>query len=76
VVVFFENTEVLALAQEPADNLEGMYMQSVAQKYQGEKLQLQQILKQHGIQSIYTKPENLSVAVANKYLELKSRGLI
>lgn len=76
VVIFFDNTEVSNLAHNHADNLEDMYIQSVAQKYMGEKLQLQQILKQHGIQSIYTRPENLSVAVANKYLELKSRGLI
>jgi hypothetical protein len=35
-----------------------------------------QQLKQFGIISILTKPEHLTVASINKYLELKSRGMI
>ncbi len=33
-------------------------------------------LKKSGIQTILTKPENLSIDTINKYLELKSRGVI
>jgi hypothetical protein len=33
-------------------------------------------LKKHGIQSILTQPENLTMASINKYLELKARGMI
>ena len=33
-------------------------------------------LKQHGICSLLTTPENLSVDVINKYLEMKSRNQI
>ncbi|MCB0819026.1 MAG: DUF58 domain-containing protein [Bacteroidetes bacterium] len=76
VVISFENIEISRLAETSAVNLEEVYAQTIAQKYLGEKLSLFQILRQHGIQSIFTKPENLSVHVANKYLELKARGLI
>jgi hypothetical protein len=31
-------------------------------------------LKQYGIQTILTNPEELSAGVINKYLELKARG--
>jgi hypothetical protein len=34
------------------------------------------ILKQYGIQTILTKPEDLSINTINKYLEMKARGLI
>jgi N-acetylmuramoyl-L-alanine amidase len=35
-----------------------------------------QQLRQYGIQAVLTRPEDLSVNTVNKYLELKSRGLI
>ena len=35
-----------------------------------------QVLKNHGIQYIKTRPEDLSINTINKYLELKARGLI
>jgi len=76
VVVFFENTEIKDFAQEKVKDLEGIYHQTIAQKFIAEKVQMVQILKQYGIQAILTRPEELSVNTINKYLELKSRGLI
>jgi len=76
VVVFFENTEIKAFAQQEVDSIEGIYHQTVAQKYIYEKEQIVAKLKQYGIQAILTKPEDLSLNTVNKYLELKSRGLI
>ncbi len=76
VITFFENEEIASLAEESATSLENIYVQTIARKSISSKLQMVQILRQHGIQSIYTRPEDLSVQVANKYLELKSRGLI
>jgi len=35
-----------------------------------------QKLRQYGIQAILTKPQDLTLNTINKYLELKSRGLI
>lgn len=76
VVVFFENTEITNFAKQGASTLEGVYAQVTAEEYGYNKTQLAQQLKQFGIMSILTKPENLTVATINKYLELKSRGLI
>ncbi len=76
VVVFFKNTEIEEYAEQPALNVEQIYKQTIAQKMLIEKQQMQQILRQYGIQTILTAPEDLSLNSVNKYLELKSRGLI
>ena len=76
VVVFFENTEIKDFASQPVSTLEGIYTQSVAQKFVSDKEQMVQKLKQYGIQSVLTRPEDLSINTINKYLELKARGLI
>jgi uncharacterized protein (DUF58 family) len=76
VVVFFENSEITAQAFRDSKNLEEVYQQTVAQKFVTMKLQLVQLMRLHGIQTVYTRPEELSMNTVNKYLELKSRGLI
>lgn len=76
VVVIFENTEIKNFVAQEVSDTEGIYFQTVARKYLNEKEQMVQILKQYGIQSILTKPEDLSVNTINKYLMLKSRGLL
>lgn len=76
VTIVFENSEIAGLVEDEAQTLEDIYVQSAAQKYLMEKKQVVQKLHQYGIQTIYTKPEELSVNTINKYLELKSRGLI
>ncbi len=76
VVVFFDNTEIKDFASQPVSTLEGIYKQSVAQKFVSDKEQMVQKLKQYGIQSVLTRPEDLSINTINKYLELKARGLI
>lgn len=76
VVVFFENTEIRDFADQPAQNLEDIYRQTVARKYLAEKTAMVTKLRQYGIQAVLTRPENLSMNTINKYLELKARGLI
>lgn len=76
VVIFFENTEITAHASKNVDTLEGIYTQATAENYILTKVQLVQELKQHGIMSVLTTPEELTVSTINKYLELKSRGMI
>ena len=76
VVVFFKNTEVEEYAKQAVTNSEEIYYQTIAQKYITEKTQMVHKLRQYGIQSILTDPEELSINTINKYLELKSRGLI
>ncbi len=76
VVVFFENTEVKEFAKKRVTTTEDIYLQTVAQKFISEKEQMVQKLKQYGVQAVLTSPADLSVNTINKYLELKSRGLI
>ena len=76
VVIFFENTEIRDFVKQKVDTLEGIYHQTIAQKFLSEKAQMVQKLHQYGIQAILTAPEDLSINTINKYLELKSRGLI
>lgn len=76
VVVFFDNTEIRRFTEEEAEQTEDIYLQTIAQNYLTEKATMAQQLKKFGIQAIFTQPEELAVNTINKYLELKSRGLI
>lgn len=76
VVVFFENTEIRTDTSAQVDNLEDVYTQITAEHYTLSKVRIAQQLRQYGIFSMLTKPENLTVNTINKYLELKSRGMI
>jgi uncharacterized protein (DUF58 family) len=76
VVVFFENTELVKYANEDSVDIREIYNRMVASKIIDEKEQIIYKLRLYGIQSIQTTPEKLTVSVLNKYLELKSRGMI
>jgi len=76
LVVFFINTEFDDLLKQKAEDIQSIYYQTIAQKMDLEKTQMQIELKRSGIFSILTKPQHLSVSVINKYLNFKSRGLI
>jgi len=76
VVIFFENTEIIDYTKESVKNVEEIYYQTIAQKFVAEKSKIISELKQYGIQAVFSRPEELSVNSINKYLELKSRGLI
>ncbi len=76
VVVFFENTEIRAQANETVERTADIYRQTVARQFLQEKKEMVYKLRQYGIQAILTKPEDLTLNTINKYLELKSRGLI
>ena len=76
VVIFFENTELKELLETPARTTEEVYLQTVAQKFAFEKKQIVKELGRAGIHAVLTSPQHLTVNTINKYLELKSRGLI
>ena len=76
VVVFFENTEIRKLAQEEVEKTADIYRQTVARQFLQEKKEMVTKLRQYGIQAVLTRPEDLTLNTINKYLELKSRGLI
>lgn len=76
LVVFFENTELRQLTDSAANNVESLYIKTIAEKFAFEKRQIVKELQQHGIFTILTAPQNLTVNTVNKYLELKARQAI
>lgn len=76
MLVFFENKELQELAYRPAKNIREVYQSAVAERMISLKSRIAQELRQNGIQTVLTLPENLSINTINKYLELKAKGTI
>nr|WP_083558011.1 DUF58 domain-containing protein [Leeuwenhoekiella marinoflava] len=76
VVIFFENTELTELIAKKANNTPEIYHKTIAQKMDYEKKRMVKELERHGIQTVLTKPEALTVNTINKYLEIKARGIL
>lgn len=76
VVIFFENTELETLIATDAEDLQTIYHKTIAEKFSLEKRLMQKELQKYGIQTILTKPENLTINTINKYLEIKAKGLL
>jgi uncharacterized protein (DUF58 family) len=73
LVVFFENTGLQQVTATTAEDIEGVYLKTIAEKFAYEKRLIVKELNQHGIATILTAPENLTVQTVNKYLEIKAR---
>ncbi len=73
LVVFFENTELKIVDEKKAASIEEIYIKTIAGKFAYEKRLMVKELHKHGILSILTPPQNLTVNTVNKYLELKMR---
>ena len=76
LVVFFENTELRQLTETQVDNMEDLYIKTIAERFAYEKRLIVKELQQHGITTILTAPQNLTINTVNKYLELKARRAI
>ena len=59
-----------------SNHVKDIYVKTLAGKFALEKELIAFELRKYGIQSVLTKPENLSVDTINKYLEIKSRGML
>ncbi len=75
-VVFFKNTLLENLRTAQPDTTEGIYIKTIADRADFEKRQIVKELRKHGILSILTTPQGLTVDVINEYLELKARQMI
>ena len=77
LVVFFEDEELRDFVQnthhQSSITTEQTYQRVIAEKFAYEQRLIVHTLRQYGIQSLLTTPQNLSVDVINKYLEIKSR---
>jgi uncharacterized protein (DUF58 family) len=76
LVVFFENTELKKLSEEPAADVEGIYIKTIAEKFAYDKKLIVKELAKHNIQSILSAPENLTINTINRYLEIKAKQKI
>jgi len=73
LVVFFENTTLKALSEDPAQDVEGIYIKTIAEKFAFEKKLMVKELTKHGILSLLTPPQKLTVNVVNRYLAIKAK---
>ena len=76
ILVFFQNSELKDLAYSNPLSLNQLYTGIIAERMITTKARMARELKQYGIQTILTSPEELSAGVINKYLELKARGSV
>lgn len=76
VVIFFKNAELQKIMHKNPENMQEIYDEIIAEKFEFEKKLIIQELRKYGIYTIYTLPENLNIETINKYLEIKARGLL
>jgi uncharacterized protein (DUF58 family) len=75
-VVIFRNTELDALVDRPDRDTMDVYIKAITTRFIHEKERIAKELERHGILTILTAPEQLSISVLNKYLEIKARGML
>lgn len=76
VIIFFNNTELNELIDKKANTVQEIYDKVIAEKFAFEKRLIVNELRKYGIYSVLTQPENLTLDVINKYLEIKARGIL
>ena len=72
----FQNSEIIELRKQEPQHVAEIYNQVIAEKFIFEKTSIAKELKNNGIKTILTRPEDLTINTVNKYLEIKSLGLI
>lgn len=72
IVVFFKNMEVEEYSLGKPESTRDLYYRSIARTFIHEKEEIVENLRQYGIQSILTPPDELSLQIVQHYLELKS----
>jgi uncharacterized protein (DUF58 family) len=76
LIVFFENTALKSLTEKRATDVEGIYIKTVAEKFSYDKKLMVKELAKHGILSILTPPDKLTINVVNRYLAIKAQQKI
>ncbi|MGY5355013.1 DUF58 domain-containing protein [Wenyingzhuangia sp. IMCC45467] len=76
IVIFFKNSEILDLASQKTHSEQDIIKKTVAEKFIYDKEQMVLELSKYGVNSILTTPKNLTIDAINKYIEIKSKGLI
>ncbi|MDW8334374.1 MAG: DUF58 domain-containing protein, partial [Bacteroidia bacterium] len=76
VVVFFRNEALERLARGGADDVEQIYVRTIAEKLVMEKRQIVRELESYGVHALLCAHGQVSAQTVNRYLELKARGKI
>jgi len=76
LLVSYKNTEIEKVANAQAQSLDDVYLKTIAENFNFEKKMFLKELGRHGIQTLFTSPEALTINTINKYLEIKARGLL
>ena len=72
LVVFFDDVELQQFVDSPATTAEEHCQHEVAEKFVAEKQLVSATLRQYGILSLLTSPQELTVDVINRYLAIRS----
>ncbi len=75
IVVFFIDEERREFINQQPHSIKDYYEHSIATKIDNEQSLIINTLRQYGINSLLTSPQNLSVNIINRYLEMKSRQM-
>ena len=76
LVVFFADNELRDFLWRKPDTTEDYYQHVIVEKMLSEQRLIVSRLRQNGILGMFTTPQNLSVDVVNKYLEIKEQQAI
>jgi uncharacterized protein (DUF58 family) len=76
VPIFFLNTELDADVQRAPTNTEELYIHTLTERAIHEKRLIARELERHGLPAILCKPQDLTVSVINRYLQIKARGVL
>ena len=72
LVIFFDDVELQQFLTSPAQTGEERCQHEVAEKFVAEKQLVSATLRQYGILSMLTTPQDLSVDVINRYLAMRA----
>ncbi|MDF1694485.1 MAG: DUF58 domain-containing protein [Saprospiraceae bacterium] len=75
VLVMFINTELESAQFKQTRKMKDIYYKTFAQKAIMDKEKIADELRANGIQVILTKPQDLSINIVNKYLEIKAKRM-
>ena len=76
LVVFFKNKEIEELVYSESKVSNDYYQKAIAEKLMLQKKLMVRKLQSMGIQTLLTEPKNITVNTIDKYLQIKTMGLI
>jgi uncharacterized protein (DUF58 family) len=76
VVIFFKNTDLNEELTKRPNTTRELYVSTLAEDVINTKKRIAKELNRNGVQTVLTAPNTLNIDTLNKYLELKSKGLI